>query len=181
MFVIKYIPLTVAVTLASSQAFAKNYLTVEQAQKLMFPGAKTYLASHIRLDNSQKKKIESLSGMRVRNDEQKVWLVKNKTDEAIGLFLLDEVFGKHEFITYAVGLDMRGRVTQVEILDYRETYGGEVRREEWRKQFVGKQVRDPLKLDLDIKNISGATLSCRHVTDGIKRLLAFHAIFYSNG
>ena len=31
-----------------------------------------------------------------------------------------------------------------------------------------------LKLDADIKNISGATISCRHVTDGVKRLLALH-------
>jgi len=34
----------------------------------------------------------------------------------------------------------------------------------------------PLKLDRDIKNISGATLSCRHVADEVKRLLAFYEI-----
>ena len=44
----------------------------------------------------------------------------------------------------------------------------------WRRQFAGKTARDPLKLDQDIRNISGATLSCRHVTDGIKRLLGFY-------
>jgi hypothetical protein len=33
-----------------------------------------------------------------------------------------------------------------------------------------------LKLDSDIKNISGATLSCRHITDGVKRLLSFYEI-----
>ncbi|HEY4639240.1 MAG TPA: FMN-binding protein [Candidatus Udaeobacter sp.] len=27
-----------------------------------------------------------------------------------------------------------------------------------------------------MKNISGATLSCRHITDGVKRLLALHEI-----
>ena len=31
-----------------------------------------------------------------------------------------------------------------------------------------------LKLDEDIQNISGATLSCRHLTDGVKRLLALY-------
>ena len=44
------------------------------------------------------------------------------------------------------------------------------------RQFVGKTSQSPLKLDRDIKNISGATLSCRHVTDGVKRLLAFYEI-----
>jgi Na+-translocating ferredoxin:NAD+ oxidoreductase RnfG subunit len=46
----------------------------------------------------------------------------------------------------------------------------------WRAQFVGKTSKSTLKLDSDIKNISGATLSCRHITDGVKRLLAFYEI-----
>ena len=40
----------------------------------------------------------------------------------------------------------------------------------------GKTSQSTLKLDRDIKNISGATLSCRHITDGVKRLLAFYEI-----
>ena len=84
--------------------------------------------------------------------------------------------GKHEFITYAVGLNANGSVKQIEVMDYRETYGGQIREETWRSQFVGKTARSTLKLDADIKNISGATLSCRHVTDGVKRLLAFYEV-----
>jgi FMN-binding protein len=83
---------------------------------------------------------------------------------------------EHEFITYAVGLNANGSVKQIEVMDYRETYGGEIRNENWRGQFVGKTSESPLKLDRDIKNISGATLSCRHITDGVKRLLAFYEI-----
>jgi Na+-transporting NADH:ubiquinone oxidoreductase subunit NqrC len=33
-----------------------------------------------------------------------------------------------------------------------------------------------LRLEHDIKNISGATLSCRHIADGVKRVLATHAV-----
>jgi Na+-translocating ferredoxin:NAD+ oxidoreductase RnfG subunit len=93
-----------------------------------------------------------------------------------GWFIVDEVVGKHEFITYAVGLNANGSVKQIEVMDYRETYGGEIRNENWRTQFVGKTSQSQLKLDKDIKNISGATLSCRHITDGVKRLLAFYEI-----
>ena len=85
---------------------------------------------------------------------------------------IDRVIGKHDFITYAVAVTADGNVKGVEIMDYRETYGGEVRRAEWRHQFVGKTVKDPLKLDHDIKNISGATLSSAHVTAGVRRILA---------
>ena len=108
---------------------------------------------------------------RVLHDEQQVWRVSGG-----GWFIVDEVVGKHEFITYAVGLNANGSVKQIEVMDYRETYGGEIRNENWRAQFVGKTSQSPLKLDRDIKNISGATLSCRHVTDGVKRLLAFYEI-----
>ena len=59
----------------------------------------------------------------------------------------------------------------IEILDYRETHGGEIRLAAWRRQFVGKTAQAPVKLDQDIKNISGATLSSKHITGGVKRLL----------
>ena len=44
----------------------------------------------------------------------------------------------------------------------------------WRNQFVGKTAASALEVGTDIGNISGATLSVRHVTDGIKRLLFLH-------
>jgi Na+-transporting NADH:ubiquinone oxidoreductase subunit NqrC len=67
-------------------------------------------------------------------------------------------------------------VKQIEVMDYRENYGAEIREGKWRSQFAGKTSKSKLKLDDDIKNISGATLSCRHVTDGVKRLLAFYEV-----
>ena len=86
-------------------------------------------------------------------------------------FFIDKVFGKHDLITYAVGINRDGTVKGVEILDYRETYGSEVRDKAWRQHFVGKSAKDPLKLDKDIPNISGATLSSKHVTEGVRKIL----------
>ena len=51
-----------------------------------------------------------------------------------------------------------------------------MREAKWRAQFTGKTAAAPLKLDADIQNISGATLSSRHVTEGVRRILALHAI-----
>ena len=80
------------------------------------------------------------------------------------------MIGKHENIDIAVGLTDAGRVTGIEVLVYRETYGHEIRNARWRAQFHGRDHSEILKLDHQIKNISGATLSCRHITDGINRL-----------
>jgi Na+-transporting NADH:ubiquinone oxidoreductase subunit NqrC len=67
-------------------------------------------------------------------------------------------------------------VRDVEILDYKESYGDQVRNPAWRAQFTGKRHGAPLKLTSDIKNISGATLSSKHITDGVRRLLSTYAI-----
>ncbi len=149
-------------------SYAVTYLTVEQAQQAIFPGAKL-TSANVKLSDAQRKAIEKASKVRVRSPEQKVWKV-----EGGGWFILDEVLGKHEFITYAVGLNADGSVKQIEVMDYRETYGYEIRNQKWREQFVGKTSQSKLKLDDDIKNITGATLSSRHLTDGVKRLLSFY-------
>ncbi len=164
-----FIALPVAALVAPS-AFAVRYLTVDEAQHAIFPG-KSVTATPVTLTSAQRKAIEKASGVRVLRGEQQVWRVSSG-----GWFIADEVVGKHEFITYAVGLNADGSIRQIEIMDYRETYGGEIRNEKWRAQFAGKTSKSALKLDSDIKNISGATLSCRHITDGVKRLLAFYEV-----
>lgn len=158
--------LIAAPALAPQFAYATTYLTVEQAQQAIFPGAKLQRMSVV-LSDAQKTAIEERSGVRVRVAELALWKAADGS-----LFFVDEVLGKHELITYAVGISAAGILRQVEILDYREKQGGEIRNPEWRAQFVGKTAAAPLKLDQDIRSISGATLSCRHVADGIKRLLA---------
>jgi Na+-transporting NADH:ubiquinone oxidoreductase subunit NqrC len=149
---------------------ATTYLSVEQAQEAIFPGAKLERAD-VTLSDAQREAIERASGVSVRSRTEQVWKV-----EGGGWFIVDEVLGKHEFITWALGLRADGSVKQIEILDYRETYGYQVREPAWRAQFVGLTSAAKLKLGSDIRNISGATLSCRHITDGVKRLLAFHDV-----
>ena len=91
------------------------------------------------------------------------------------MFIVDKVVGKHEYITVAIGINANGTVKQIEIMEYNESYGYEVRNAAWRAQFVGKSASSPLQLNVDIKNISGATLSSKHITDGVKRILQKYA------
>ncbi len=88
-----------------------------------------------------------------------------------GIAFIDAVIGKHEPITYMVVVSADGEILRVEILEYRETYGGQVCEEPWRKQFLGKKPGDSIHHGTDINNIAGATLSCRHVTEGVAKLL----------
>jgi Na+-transporting NADH:ubiquinone oxidoreductase subunit NqrC len=168
------VPALVIPAFATTTAFAVQYMDVEQAQKAMFPAADKFSPANLLLSAKQRDLIETNSGVRVRVSDLKAWQA-SKGGKTVGWFLLDEVYGKHEFITYAVAIGMDGLVKGVEILDYRETHGGEVNNANWRAQFTGKKAGDTLRLDEDIQNISGATLSCKHLADGVKRLLATYA------
>ena len=155
---------------ATCPAWAETYLSVEQAQQAIFPQARLQKLA-LQLTPDQRKAIEKAAGVKVRAVKLAVWKV-----DGGGWFLVDDVIGKHEFITYAIGLNDDGSVKQIEVLDYRENYGREVRQAEWRGQFAGKKHGASLKLDDDIKSISGATLSCRHITEGVRRLLATYEL-----
>lgn len=162
--------LPAATALVAAPAGATTYLTVAQAQQALLPGLALQPVA-ITLTPAQARAVQQASGLRVREPALKVWRAANG-----GWFYVDQVLGKHEMITYALALDASGAVTGLEILDYRETYGGQVRNPKWRAQFVGKRAGAPLKLDVDIANLSGATLSSAHVTEGVRRLLATHAL-----
>ncbi len=165
---------TAAIMVGSTSGYAVTYLTVEQAQATLFPG-ETLTAVPRTLSTGEAAAIEKASGVRARVRGLRLW--RGATGN---WFIVDEVLGKHEFITYAVALTTEGAVRQIEIMDYRESYGEEVRNGTWLAQFTGKTSTAPLKLDRDIKNISGATLSSRHITDGVKRLLITHELVLKN-
>lgn len=155
---------------APTAAYATVYLSTEQAQALMFPGAKL-TADFRTLTDAQAHAIEKDSGVDMLSKDLKVWRASTG-----GWFILDRVVGKHEFITFALALDAEGAVKDVEIVDYRESYGDQVRGAAWRAQFAGKRHGAALRLGQDIKNISGATLSSKHVADGVRRLLSTYAL-----
>jgi Na+-translocating ferredoxin:NAD+ oxidoreductase RnfG subunit len=159
-----------SVAAIAAPAYAKVYLSVAEAQQLIFPGA-TFTRIPLILTNAQVSEIQKSSSTNVLNKQPQVW--KASTG---GWLIVDEVVGKHEFIPIALGLDASGSVKDVEILEYREAFGDQVRDPKWRAQFVGKHNGSVLTLEKDIKNISGATLSSKHITDGVRRLLATYAI-----
>ncbi|MFI4999000.1 MAG: FMN-binding protein [Reyranellales bacterium] len=166
----------VAAVVISVPAHATQYLSVEQAQRLSFPEAMRFVEAHIVFKPADAAAIEQRSGQKVRTRGEQVWRAE-ADGRLLGFFIVDYVIGKHEAIDYSVALGPDGRVRRVEILEYRESYGSEIANRDWLSQFVGKSGGDGLKPGSDIRIISGATLSSRHVTEGIKRVLAIHDLF----
>lgn len=159
-----------AVLCLPDTASAERFLSIDEALKLCFP-KQTFREQTIHLTREQVAAIQKRCEVKVRKLVARFWTATEGTN-LTGVLFFDQVIGKHELIDYVVALSPDGKVRQVEILEYREHYGGKVRDGEWRAQFHGKSGNDPLKLNADIYNITGATLSCRHVTEGIRRVLA---------
>ena len=151
-------------------AQAKIYASVEQAQKLLLPNKQLH-QTPILIDKELQEKMRVASSIHHPFPGNRIWKAKDGS-----WFVVDEVVGKHEMITYAVGLNPAGSITGIEILEYVESYGYEVAEAQWRNQFVGKNIDDPIKLNQDIQNIGGATLSCKHIADGVKRVAVLHEL-----
>jgi Na+-translocating ferredoxin:NAD+ oxidoreductase RnfG subunit len=115
-------------------------------------------------------KIDTVSVLRV-----------SKSGTLFGFATVRNVKGKDQPITYLVAIDPQDALKDVDVLVYREPYGGEVAYEPWRKQFRGKTGSAPLEVGKDIKNISGATISSHAVTLGVRQTLAELTAWHAAG
>jgi len=93
-------------------------------------------------------------------------------DSLLGFAVVRDVKGKDQPITFLVATDTADHLRDIDILVYREPYGGEVAYEAWRRQFRGKSTQDPLQVGRDIRTISGATISVNAVTLGVRKALS---------
>lgn len=144
---------------------AETFLSVDQAKQVLWQDS-AMKKIPVALTKEQMKSIKKASDTRVRSNKINAWKISDG-----GWFIVDQVIGKHENIDFAVAINKAGKVTGVEILTYRETYGSQVRNTKWLAQFLGRGAEKVLIIDEDIKNISGATLSSVHVTKGVNRLI----------
>lgn len=150
------------------------YMSAEQARAVLFPQAARFDDISFDPTPAQQQIIDQALHTSARSRRVQGWVARDAGGTAQGHVLIDEVIGKYELITYAVAFAPSGEIRAVEILAYRESHGQEIRLPAWRKQFIGKKTLEELSFGDQIKSISGATLSCRHVAEGVQRLAAIH-------
>jgi hypothetical protein len=152
--------------------FAANFMELEQSQKLLWPQADRFFAATMTLDDAKLHEIAQATETRIpKNFNPKIWRADLGTNP-LGWVITDRVIGKYDLIDYAAGFQTDGTSVGLEILAYRESHGSEVKQSAWRRQFAGKKGPATMRFADDIRNISGATLSCQHITEGMQRLSA---------
>src|SRR4051812_39526737 len=131
------------------------------------------------------KSLERIFGAGVEVDTIGVDSVRvlrlSRAGSLLGFAQIRNVKGKDQPITYLVAIDSADALKDIDVLVYREPYGGEVAYEPWRKQFRGRNTSAPLVVGKDIRNISGATIGSHSVTLGVRQTLADLTAWHRTG
>lgn len=156
---------------------AEVFMTEEDAVKIMLAGSDRVRKDVIRLSREKKDAIEQRIGWKFPEESFELYIGETG-DKIDGYAMVHNTIGKHKHMTYMVGVDNRGACTDVELLVFREAKGSEVRRKRFNAQYEGKTVSDPIRINKDIINITGATMSVRSISAGVKRVLVLVDEFY---
>lgn len=156
---------------------AEVFMSEEEAVKIVLPKSQRVRKEVIQLTQDRKDIIEQRIGWKF--PEQAFELYIGETDNKIdGYAMVHNTIGKHKHMTYMVGVDANGACSDIELLVFREARGSEVGRKRFNVQYEGKTVLDPIRINKDIINITGATMSVRSMSAGIKRVLVLIDEFY---
>ena len=98
----------------------------------------------------------------------------------LGYAVVTEEQGRFKPITFLVKVSPAGKVEMVLVMVYRESRGDGVKRQRFLKQFRKKDSDSHLRLNRDIVGVSGATMSSRGITAGVKRVLAMIDLRYGH-
>lgn len=155
----------------------EEFMTEEEAVKTILPKSERVRKEMIRLTQEKKELIEQRIGWKFPEESFELYIGETG-DKVDGYAMIHNTIGKYKPMTYMVGVDAKGTCTDVELLVFRDAKGSEVGKKRFNSQYDGKTVTDPIRINKDIINISGATMSVRSMSAGVKRVLVLVDEYY---
>jgi len=168
---------TAAFTAAAAPARAEVYLTESQALGVILGDKAIVRHEQKSLDAELRRKLEQSSNLRFPESTVTFFIAAQDGKPAKYAVVMNEI-GKTEPITFMVGMSPEGKVTEVVIMEFRENRGWEVKEKRFLNQFRDKSARNAIRIDEDIINYTGATLSSKAVARGVKKALLLLDAFY---
>ena len=147
------------------------FLTQDQALKEVFPEASRFELDTKEVSEKVQKEIEENNIGPLESSQMVFHLAKAVDGKLLGYGIVVNQQGKYRPITQLVGITPDFQVKDVAIMIYRESRGADVRRKRFLNQFKKKSIKDPLQVNRDIINISGATISAHSVSIAVRRVL----------
>ena len=161
-----------ALIAAATPGFAMEMQGLEEAQKRLFPKA-TLTPADFTLAPEQVERIKQDYKVPFLRPAFKAWRAGNGE-----MLFMDQVYGLNDIVTYLIAVDKKNVVKGVEVLVCAEGFC-DIAEEKWKSKLYGRTAG---KWDAaEGLVISGATLSCVHVSEGIKKILAINGLYLSKG
>ena len=113
------------------------------------------------------KEVKKILGHRYKKIRVPYW-----QNDCRSAWILEEI-GKERYITTGFVVNSQG-LEKAKVLIFRESRGWEVKHDFFVQQFIGAKLTDKNKLDKNIDNISGATMSVDAVTNISRMALLLH-------
>ncbi|MCK9994168.1 MAG: hypothetical protein Dbin4_02688 [Alphaproteobacteria bacterium] len=152
-----------ALILLAPPARGEVYLTPEKFLSESFAGAAPP-PKIVWLTGTLAQQAEAVLGHKAAALRIRYW-----ADGARSAWILDET-GKTEAITAGFVIEDQ-KIARVQVLEFRESRGSEVRHEFFTNQFIGIGLQEDFRLSEAVDGISGATLSVRAVENMAKLAL----------
>lgn len=148
--------------------------TADEALELAFPDC-TVERETAYLTKEQRRAAEELAGLELDSAVAWIYTARDEEGELAGYAYFDthEVRTKKETLMVAILPDER--VRRIELLAFAEPREY-IPAPKWYAQFVGRRLDPDLRLDADIRGVTGATLTARATTAAVRRILAVHRV-----
>ena len=146
------------------------YFSEEEAAQVMFPDSENIRRETLTVTDEQKAFVEQVIGWEFPEYTFDVFIGESQGN-IDGYAMIQNTIGKHRPITYMVGVTATGECMNFEVMVYREARGNEIATKRFNYQYQGKTIGDPIRINRDIINITGATMSVRSASAGVKRVL----------
>lgn len=171
-------PLAAALLLSwATPAAAKVLLSQKEALALAFPAGMQVERRTAYLSGEERRRAQASGRVKV---DSSVWTyyVGRSSSGAAGYAYFETHVVRTMPETFMAVLDPNGRVRFVELLSFLEPEDYRPR-PRWLEQFRGRSPQDDLLVHRAIRNITGASLTSQALTDGVRRILAVHAVIAS--
>ena len=156
------------------------FLTEEQALLKVLPDCDEIVYDEIILTDENKSVLQNRLKRKIYENSF-ITYIGIKSGKVKGYAIITEEVGKFHPYTFIVAVSPKGKIRDIAILVYRESRGAEIAHKRFLYQFKGKSLKSPLRINKDIINITGATMSVVTMCTGVKKVLAVIDQFYLSG
>lgn len=149
----------------------QRFYTEAEARTRVFGEGYRWQDTLIVADSATRSELYGSSRLSEGDTTVRLMFALNDSGHLAGVYRIAREIGKYSPFEFLVAMGPDLKVKDVIVLTYRESRGGEVRRNRFLRQYRGKSADSPVRLNRDVIGIAGATLSTQAVNRGVKKAL----------